>query len=102
MNCFCDPGGARVTRVSRTVGGSDRDCGYAVPYGFKRPRRRGNRRSPVTPPLVTVLRADGDPVVYLDDARRRPGDSFGLLTFSPGPHGAFEDNLAAARLDRDA
>jgi hypothetical protein len=46
--------------------------------------------------------ADGDLVIHLGDARRRPGGTFRLLAFGPGTDGPAWNHFAANRLDRDA
>src|SRR5439155_18532321 len=49
-----------------------------------------------------ILRTYGKPVLDLDNAGRRPGRSFGLLVFGPGPHSAVEDDHAVIGFDFDA
>jgi hypothetical protein len=40
-------------------------------------------------------------IQYPGNARRLPGRAFGLLTFRPRPHRAFENDLTTARFDGD-
>src|ERR1700730_3784418 len=40
-------------------------------------------------------------IYYPGNTRRLPGCAFGLLTFRPGPHRAFEDDLTAISFDSD-
>src|SRR5436853_7300179 len=52
--------------------------------------------------LVADLWAHRNLVVHSGDPGRQPGGAFGLFAFRPGSHAAFEDDLAAVGLDRDA